>query len=1222
MGLLATASIVLPAAPARADSFATCKFGIGQVFDTQWSYNASSQQLNVSGLTVPYHEAGGQIQGLQAGDYFQFTDNGGSFGLRLYNSGGGFKEVVTNTGSFIAAGPGFVFYNQLPNGNGTLFTTQNSYRYGDSAVLQASVSNPDYSYMKNQFGSCSGAPIAGGATSTGTAGSGNPPSVTPSVSPSPNGYGWNNSDVGLNWNVTSDSGLTGSSGCNATTVTLNTAGANFTCSATNGAGTTTRSQTIRLDRTPPSISGAPTTTPNSAGWYRNDVAVHWSCADGLSGLVSCPADSTVGGEGASRSVSSSAQDYAGNTGTASVSGINIDRTAPITTASAPSTWQNHDVTVTLSASDALSGVESTYYSLDGGSPQAGNSVLVAGDGNHTLSWWSLDRAGNTESARQATILVDQTAPSISHALAPSANAAGWNNGPVTVTFVCADPQSNGSASGVASCSAPAHFANEGAGQTATGNATDVAGNSNSDTATVNIDLTQPAITAQVPAPGPYGWYTAATPVNFSCTDALSGVASCEPTHTLDDGANQSVTGAVTDAAGNSASAVASGLNVDATAPTIIGTTNVEPNAAGWFHQPVSVSFACADATSGVSGCPAPVTLSGDARNASATGAATDKAGNSASTTVGGLNIDLSGPSITGAATSQPGDSGWYGGPVTVHFTCSDAFAGIASCPDDVILSNDGENQSVTGTAVDAAGNTASYTVSGINIDTSAPITLADSPSAWSNHQVTVTLNAADAMSGVAHTYSKVDDGPATEGTTVEIDGDGLHELVYWSVDNNGNVEEPNSVTVKVDESAPTITHATEPLANDAGWNNSAVTVSFECADPSVNGAASGVASCSDPSTLTDEGARQEVFGSAADVAGNTNTDTATINIDLTAPSIAGSVPAPNDAGWYTEPTTVSFACDDALSGVAACEPTRTLVEGADQSVTGNVADAAGNTASSTVSGINIDLSAPTISGAATTAPNADGWYTGPVTVHFTCDDALSGVATCPDDVEISGDGADHSVTGTAIDVAGNIGSVTVTGINIDTVDPTITAAPTTQPNAAGWYSDKVTVHFTCADTMSGVASCPADVVLDADGTNQSASGTVVDKAGHTASAAVTGINIDRTAATSVFDTPDRAVLANIQVSGRATDTLSGVARVLVTYTPTTPGASAYSTQATLNCDALRTMCAWKAPLPTTPGQYKVTSQATDTGGAVERNGPTITVVSARTGGAPPVGANI
>src|SRR5439155_26628311 len=109
-------------------------------------------------------------------------------------------------------------------------------------------------------------------------------------------------------------------------------------------------------------------------------------------------------------------------------------------------------------------------------------------------------------------------------------------------------------------------------------------------------------------------------------------------------------------------------------------------------------------------------------------------------------------------------------------------------------------------------------------------------------------------------------------------------------------------------------------------------------------------------------------------------------------------------------------------------------------------------------------------------------------------------------------GDDQSASGTATDNAGNSTSTTVSGINIDKTAPTTSAAPTPSPNAAGWYKSDVTVHFSCADTLSGIQSCAADATL-AEGNGQSSSGTATDKAGNSASTTVSGINIDKTAPT-------------------------------------------------------------------------------------------------------------
>ncbi|ULL17083.1 hypothetical protein DVH26_23145 [Paenibacillus sp. H1-7] len=90
----------------------------------------------------------------------------------------------------------------------------------------------------------------------------------------------------------------------------------------------------------------------------------------------------------------------------------MDITAPTTKDDAPENWSNKDVTVTLTASDSGSGIASTYYSIDGGAQQEGSSVTVTTEGVHTLTYWSVDKAGNVEAKRTAAVRIDKTAPSL------------------------------------------------------------------------------------------------------------------------------------------------------------------------------------------------------------------------------------------------------------------------------------------------------------------------------------------------------------------------------------------------------------------------------------------------------------------------------------------------------------------------------------------------------------------------------------------------------------------------------------------------------------------------------------------------------------------------------------------------------------------------------------------------------------------------------------------
>ncbi len=223
-----------------------------------------------------------------------------------------------------------------------------------------------------------------------------------------------------------------------------------------------------------------------------------------------------------------------------------------------------------------------------------------------------------------------------------------------------------------------------------------------------------------------------------------------------------------------------------------------------------------------------------------------------------------------------------------------------------------------------------------------------------------------------------------------------------------------TLTVQIDKSDPTITHTLSPrgehrvralagegdvgaplvgAAVDAvvanGWNNADVTVTFTCDDQAT---LSGIASCTAPQTVTTEGTGQVVTGTAKDNAGNSATDPAAVNPDTTRPTITGSrAPAPNAAGWSNTDVTVHFDATDARSGVDSTTAGRTVGEGTGQSVPGTAVDAAGNSASTTIGGINVDETDPTLSGKPTTAANANGWYNGDVPIAWSVDDDRSGV---------------------------------------------------------------------------------------------------------------------------------------------------------------------------------------------------------------------------------------
>jgi hypothetical protein len=158
----------------------------------------------------------------------------------------------------------------------------------------------------------------------------------------------------------------------------------------------------------------------------------------------------------------------------------------------------------------------------------------------------------------------------------------------------------------------------------------------------------------------------------------------------------------------------------------------------------------------------------------------------------------------------------------------------------------------------------------------------------------------------------------------------------------------------------------------------------------------------------------------------------------------------------------------------------------------------------TIQVIGVDNDPPTITASVSPSPNASGWNNSPVTITFTCSDKTSGVASCPSPITINTEGANQIFSGTATDLAGNTASASVT-VNLDMTPPTVTGSINPPPDAGGYNSSAVTVNFTCADALSGVASCSPAVSVTTEGTTQ-VPGTATDVAGNTASITIT-VNI-------------------------------------------------------------------------------------------------------------------
>ena len=592
------------------------------------------------------------------------------------------------------------------------------------------------------------------------------------------------------------------------------------------------------------------------------------------------------------------------------------------------------------------------------------------------------------------ITVNSTGPAnatnVIAALAVNATSAGTPSGPVPVvtcaspsplsaiiygtgaqifTFTCSATSGNGYVTFTAG--ATGHYVNPAADVLAT--ATTVTVPPTNMLLQVTVDTVPPTLsygTTTTPQSAA-SWYNTPVVVPYSTADNLSGVASAVATSPASaTGINAGGIGAmtlttegrpvmgvmtVTDYARNTASPfTSSGFNIDRTLPTISGAPDRAPDGYNWYNAPVKVTFTCNDPNpqygpagqqSGMHSCTAPITTTTEGTNLSASGTAVDNAANSANTTVSGINVDVTPPTILGSPNRPPNANNWYNAPVIVSFVCADPNplngpagqqSGIASCPLQTTLSSDGAGQSAPGATADKASNAAAYTVSGINIDQTLPAITANSaytPNTWTNQSVTVIFTCTDNLSGPAASNPIITGIPAAGSTLTYSQPNALTSTATVTLTANttlagatlsascqdlaGNSAPPVSFgPILIDTTPPTVTATanlnspTGPVYTSGTWSNQSVVVTFACSD-ALSGVKPG--SIMGSNDYTSQGS-YNANGSCQDNAGNTGTGTfGPVLIDTTTPAVLITSPV---AQTYllNQQITPSFACGDNSGG--------------------------------------------------------------------------------------------------------------------------------------------------------------------------------------------------------------------------------------------------------------------------------------------------------------------
>lgn len=388
---------------------------------------------------------------------------------------------------------------------------------------------------------------------------------------------------------------------------------------------------------------------------------------------------------------------------------------------------------------------------------------------------------------------------------------------------------------------------------------------------------------------------------------------------------------------------------------------------------------------------------------------TDAGHLTATTSVTYSIVDTTRPIIWLVSRSAVNAQGWTSGNVSLTWACTDDGSGVKTAPAPVTVSAEGAGQTATATCIDWAGNSATDVQGDINIDKTPPVTEASGwTSGWVNREVYISFHGTDGLSGMAGCDPSVT--LRNEGANQSVTG------YCWDMAENHS--SATATGINIDRTPPSAQATVTP---HGGWNNTAPTVTF-----SGNDALSGIASCTAPVTVTNQTPGSHVPGTCWDNAGNESAEVSGyVMYDATPPQmIPEGFSLPNQYGWYSAPQSFSWECYDALSGARSESASATLSsEGADQTATASCTDYANNSATASRTHISIDLTDPTVSWTPLSGSYlANGLPAAPTCVAV---DLLSGPLTC----EVTGyetAPGEHTLTATAHDKAGHVGTVTST----------------------------------------------------------------------------------------------------------------------------------------------------------------------------------------------------
>ncbi|MBQ4830231.1 Ig-like domain repeat protein, partial [Alteromonas sp. MMG017] len=778
-------------------------------------------------------------------------------------------------------------------------------------------------------------------------------------------------------------------------------------------------------------------------------------------------------------VTATATDEAGNSASANTTG-SIDTLAPSLTLdpqgnsndTTPTISGTTDLPegsfVTISVTDSTGHVQEIQATVDADGNFSADIPGAVSEGNYSVEVTATDDAGNTAVITSNAGNIDTTAPELSlNPLTPQNNTtptvSGTSDLPegITVTITVIDSQGD-TQTLFATVDSDGNFSvdittplPEG-DYTITASATDEAGNSSSVAETGgSVDTTAPTVSLT-----PQGTGSDSTPAISGTTDLPSG---------------STVSITVTDSAGNSQTFTAS----------------VDDN--GNFNTDVPDALADGDFV--------------------VTATAIDEAGNSASDSANGT-IDANAPTLTLNALAVGNDvtpiiSGTTDLPEgsTVTLTLTDSagdtqtffatvqFDGTFSA--EVPANLPEGDYSVTASAIDTSGNSASVTENGGSIDTTAPIVTLD-PQSTDNNATPTISGTSNLAEGESVTITVTDSEGNIQTFVASISDDGSYSIEVpdnlaegnYTVEVTATDDAGNTITVSdndgtIDTIPPTLsidpqgpTSDTTPTISGTTDLPAGSTVTIVVLDSdnvshtfTARVQNDGSYQADVPSSLAQ--GNYSVAVTATDEAGNQAPATdGNGDVDSTPPIISldpvssgnNDTPVLSGTTDLSEGSTISFVVTDGngnsqtftttvgTDGAFSIEIPTSLSDGT-YNVSVSATDPAGNSSTVTDTGV-IDASAPSIAidplGQTNDAtPLISGTTDAPTgsTVTLTITDSAGNVQTFTTTVQSDGTFSEsvpnivaeggYTIEAQVADSAGNIGSDTETGGLVDTTSPIV-----------------------------------------------------------------------------------------------------------------------------------------------------------------------------------------